>query len=71
MRLFGCFPQFVSWTLPWSLTDSQHQVVGVPKMSAQDNILTTENAAGEIKSIPIPKGTYVTLDVPALHFNSA
>ncbi|KIM82774.1 hypothetical protein PILCRDRAFT_455699 [Piloderma croceum F 1598] len=45
-------------------------VPNIPKISSQDTILKTGNAAGEMKSIAIPKGTVVRLDVPGLHFNS-
>lgn len=44
--------------------------MAIPKISAQDTILKAGNAAGETKSIPVPKGTYLRIDVPGLHYNS-
>lgn len=48
----------------------EQQVMVIPKISAQDTILKAGNAAGETKSIPVPKGTYLRIDVPGLHYNS-
>jgi len=42
----------------------------IPKISAQDTILKVGNAAGETKLIPVPKGTYLRIDVMGLHYNS-
>ena len=41
----------------------------VPKVSPEDTVITATNAAGERKTIPVPKGTYVVLDTPAVHHN--
>lgn len=38
-------------------------------MSAEDTILTITKADGMSKSIPIPKGTTMGIDTPALHYN--
>ena len=43
----------------------------VPKWCSEDTVLTTSNAAGEMKTIPMPRGTGVIIDVPALHYNRA
>jgi len=48
----------------------EQQVTIIPKISAQDTILKVGNAAGETKLIPVPKGTYLRIDVMGLHYNS-
>ncbi|KIM82712.1 hypothetical protein PILCRDRAFT_7625 [Piloderma croceum F 1598] len=42
----------------------------VPKISSQDTILKSGNAAGEMTLIPIPKGAVVNMHIAGLHFNS-
>ncbi|KAF9263883.1 cytochrome P450 [Marasmius fiardii PR-910] len=44
-------------------------VNAIPKMSAEDTTLVAENAKGETKIVPIPRGTAVTINVVALHYN--
>ncbi|KAI1788638.1 cytochrome P450 [Ganoderma leucocontextum] len=44
-------------------------VITIPKQSAEDTSFTTTNAAGEKRTIPVPKGTYVTVHTPGLHNN--
>ncbi|KAH9855318.1 cytochrome P450 [Lenzites betulinus] len=44
-------------------------VITIPKQSAEDTSFTTTNAAGETRTIPVPKGTYVTVHTPGLHNN--
>ncbi|KDQ58619.1 hypothetical protein JAAARDRAFT_176655 [Jaapia argillacea MUCL 33604] len=44
-------------------------VSGVPKYSAEDTVLTVSNAAGEKKTIPVPQGTELVINTPALHYN--
>lgn len=46
-------------------------VITIPKQSAEDTSFTTTNAAGEKRTIPVPKGTYVTVHTPGLHNNRA
>ncbi|KAI0676506.1 cytochrome P450 [Trametes maxima] len=41
----------------------------IPKRATEDTSFTTTNAAGEKRTIPVPKGTYVTIQPPALHSN--
>ncbi|KAG2009542.1 614/534 cytochrome P450 [Coprinopsis cinerea AmutBmut pab1-1] len=42
----------------------------IPKVAAEDTVLTTGNMAGETKKIPVPKGTRVSFDIPGIHYNS-
>jgi cytochrome P450 len=44
-------------------------VIGIPKMAAEDTSLTTRNAKGESVIIPVPKGTDITINTAALHYN--
>ncbi|OBZ67844.1 hypothetical protein A0H81_12320 [Grifola frondosa] len=44
-------------------------VTSIPKSSAEDTTLVTSNAAGEKLTVPIPKGTYITIHTPGLHYN--
>ena len=44
-------------------------MITIPKQSAEDTSFTTTNAAGEKRTIPVPKGTYVTVHTPGLHNN--
>ncbi|KAI0341851.1 cytochrome P450 [Trametopsis cervina] len=41
----------------------------IPKVAAEDTALTTVNVAGEIVTVPIPKGTPLTINTPGLHYN--
>ncbi|TFK82080.1 cytochrome P450 [Polyporus arcularius HHB13444] len=43
--------------------------ITIPKQSAEDTSFTTTNAAGEKRTIPVPKGTFVTVHTPGLHNN--
>ncbi|PPR04816.1 hypothetical protein CVT24_007076 [Panaeolus cyanescens] len=44
-------------------------VSSFPKVSAEDTTLTTFNLDGESKTIPVPKGTYITVSTVAIHRN--
>lgn len=44
-------------------------VTGIPKQCAEDTTLTVSNLAGEKKVIPVPQGTDIVIDTPALHYN--
>ncbi|KAF9530340.1 cytochrome P450 [Crepidotus variabilis] len=41
----------------------------IPKSAAEDTSLSTTNNNGQPTTLPIPKGTNVTILVPALHYN--
>ncbi|KAF9268343.1 cytochrome P450 [Marasmius fiardii PR-910] len=41
----------------------------IPKVSAEDTTLVSENAAGETKVIPVPRGTSIAISVIGLHYN--
>ncbi|KAF9529433.1 614/534 cytochrome P450 [Crepidotus variabilis] len=41
----------------------------VPKMSVEDTTLTTRTANGEKLIVPVPKGTKISLNIAALHYN--
>ncbi|KAK0239242.1 cytochrome P450 [Armillaria nabsnona] len=41
----------------------------IPKMSAEDTVLVSTNEAGERRTIPVPQGTIVNIDVVGLHYN--
>ncbi|KAG7093386.1 hypothetical protein E1B28_007067 [Marasmius oreades] len=41
----------------------------IPKISAEDTTLVAEDAEGDTKAIPIPRGTLVTINLVALHHN--
>ncbi|PPQ93732.1 hypothetical protein CVT25_013072 [Psilocybe cyanescens] len=44
-------------------------VVNIPKVSAEDTVLTVGNIHGEKRTVPIAKGTRVAINTPGLHFN--
>ncbi|THG95398.1 hypothetical protein EW026_g6249 [Hermanssonia centrifuga] len=44
-------------------------VTEIPKVSAEDTALTTQNSAGETVIVPIPQGTSITLHVAGVHYN--
>ncbi|KAK7457059.1 hypothetical protein VKT23_010361 [Stygiomarasmius scandens] len=44
-------------------------VNAIPKYSAEDTVFNTVNHAGERVAIPVPKGTNLMLNTPALHYN--
>lgn len=44
-------------------------VVNVPKTSAEDTTFTTTNAAGEKITIPVPRGSRISITTPCLHNN--
>ncbi|KAI0739090.1 cytochrome P450 [Daedaleopsis nitida] len=44
-------------------------VVNIPKVSAEDTAFTVTNAAGEKTTVPVPRGSYITITVPSLHHN--
>jgi cytochrome P450 len=44
-------------------------VIGIPKVAAEDTSLRTQNAKGESITIPVPKGTDITIVTAALHYN--
>ncbi|KAG2062586.1 cytochrome P450 [Suillus decipiens] len=41
----------------------------VPKTSAEDTTFTVTDVNGTLKTVVVPKGLNLTLDVPALHYN--
>ncbi|KAI0716468.1 cytochrome P450 [Earliella scabrosa] len=43
--------------------------ITIPKQSAEDTAFTTTNACGEKRTIPVPKGTFITVHTPGLHNN--
>ena len=45
------------------------QVTGIPKVAAEDTSLVASNIRGEKKTIPIPKGTEIVLDIAGIHYN--
>ncbi|KAF8967870.1 cytochrome P450 [Flammula alnicola] len=44
-------------------------VTGIPKIAAEDTSLVTSNIRGETTTVPIPRGTDITINVPGLHYN--
>ncbi|EIM88971.1 cytochrome P450 [Stereum hirsutum FP-91666 SS1] len=44
-------------------------VNGIPKQSAEDTSIVVGNGSGDSVAIPCPKGTYITIDTPGLHYN--
>ncbi|KAF9054616.1 cytochrome P450 [Panaeolus papilionaceus] len=44
-------------------------ITGIPKQAAEDTVLTTSNLNGDIKNVVVPKGTYVAISIPGLHYN--
>ena len=45
------------------------QVPYIPKISEEDTTLTFGNANGEKRTTPVPKGSRILIDTPALHYN--
>ncbi|KAK0438005.1 614/534 cytochrome P450 [Armillaria borealis] len=41
----------------------------IPKMSIEDTVLVSTNKAGERKTIPVPQGAILDVDVAGLHYN--
>lgn len=50
---------------------SYQQVVGIPKIAAEDTTLTTTNSKGERVTVTVPKGAYISLNTAGLHYNRA
>ncbi|KAJ7583975.1 cytochrome P450 [Mycena floridula] len=44
-------------------------VIGIPKVAAEDTVLSTMNDQGETKTFPVTKGTQIIVHPPGLHFN--
>ncbi|KAF9524181.1 cytochrome P450 [Crepidotus variabilis] len=44
-------------------------VTTIPKSAAEDTQLTTVNAEGKRLTIPVPRGTHITIHTAGLHFN--
>ena len=44
-------------------------VVNIPKSSAEDTAWNVANAAGEKAQVPVPRGSYIAICTPSLHFN--
>ncbi|KZV61166.1 cytochrome P450 [Peniophora sp. CONT] len=44
-------------------------VTGIPKYSVEDTTLNVRNAEGGTTTIPVPKGTYISIHTPGLHGN--
>ncbi|KAF8183648.1 cytochrome P450 [Pholiota molesta] len=42
---------------------------GIPKFAAEETTLTASNLHGETITVPIPKGTDITLNLTGLHYN--
>jgi cytochrome P450 len=63
----------VSLVPPFMLASTNHilfQAVGIPKQSGQDNILMVHSTSeAESKSIPVPKGTTILMDIAGMHYN--
>jgi hypothetical protein len=45
------------------------QVVDIPKYSHEDTTFVTRNSKGESLTIPVPKGTRISIHTPGLHYN--
>ncbi|PBK86527.1 cytochrome P450 [Armillaria gallica] len=41
----------------------------IPKMSSEDTVLVSTNEAGERKTVPVPQGAMVRIDVVGLHYS--
>lgn len=44
-------------------------VVSIPKRVEEDTMITITNTAGERTTIPMPKGSTISLHAPGLHYN--
>ncbi|KZT71520.1 cytochrome P450 [Daedalea quercina L-15889] len=44
-------------------------VINIPKYAEQDATLPTQNMAGDKLTVPCPKGTYLMIHTPGLHYN--
>ena len=45
------------------------QVTGIPKIAAEDTTIVTSDHNGNKVTIPITKGSGISLHVPGLHYN--
>ena len=45
------------------------QVIDIPKISAEDTVLVASNASGDKTTIPVPRGAYIAIHTPGLHYN--
>lgn len=45
------------------------QVINIPKSSAENTTLTLTDVNGTMRTVGVPQGTNLTLDVPGLHYN--
>ncbi len=41
----------------------------IPKMSSEDTVLVSTNKAGKRKTVPVPRGAMVRINVVGLHYN--
>jgi len=44
-------------------------VVIIPKYAEEDTFFTTKNSKGENITVTVPKGTYISINTPGLHYN--
>lgn len=42
---------------------------GIPKISAEDTTLTVGGSLGHKLTVPVPRGTFLFIDTPGLHYN--
>ena len=45
------------------------QAANIPKVASEDTTLTVNNADGGKTTFPVPSGTEIYLQVPAVHYN--
>ena len=45
------------------------QVPNIPKVATEDTTLTVNNADGGKTTFPVPSGTEIYFQVPAVHYN--
>ena len=45
------------------------QTATIPKSASEDMTLRTRNAAGDVVTIPVPKGAELTIHAAGLHYN--
>ncbi|PPQ66862.1 hypothetical protein CVT24_008570 [Panaeolus cyanescens] len=51
------------------LTTNVRKVGAIPKTTTEDTSVNITNAEGQVKRVPLPKGTYIDIHIAAIHKN--
>ena len=70
-RHYGCSPRYVgrSSRYFWAACSRQVQVGSIPKSSAEDTTFNVTDVNGTERTVSVPQGITVTLDIAGTHYN--